>query len=230
MRDHLLGYAPSAAHAAEHEEVFEEFGCTIGSFQYPYPLGEPTRVADERRDKWAKLATPTDAVYEVVRFEKREHCNPDGSYTTRGMKDAKRGARSKRFTEQSLTDALATVFVKNSTTLADSVTKESALLKKVQSNGPGLIGYGPRIQKVAYDEAMKRANEAEAREQHMRDAARCLAGYGVALPETMNEAPEHFAGSIFVSGPIPVSQYHVLGINHDGPVVCYPQGKQLLGG
>ena len=95
MRDHLLGFPPAAEHSAEHETQLMYKGVPV-SFDYvvTYPLGEPTRLKMERREKYIQLMKAAEASErETEHFQEHEFPNPDGSVTPACMKDAKRSFR-----------------------------------------------------------------------------------------------------------------------------------------
>lgn len=75
-RDHLMGYAPSAAVSADCPDAYDE--CAIWDHTN-FPLGRPERVRQAYREcneRLQRKAAP------IVEFERKAHANPDGSFTS----------------------------------------------------------------------------------------------------------------------------------------------------
>lgn len=83
MRDHLLGYAASAAHSAELEYEFETYGETFDYQNQPHPLGTPTRIRHERAAQRVAWVNSDEGrrVRAIEYFHDKVFSNPDGTCT-----------------------------------------------------------------------------------------------------------------------------------------------------
>lgn len=132
MRDHLLGYAASAAHSAQHDEEFESCGETFDSYHVnSFPLGVPTRYRAERAAHHVAWLNSPERQRErdYVLFEKKLYLNPDGTATSAKADEAQ--ARH----AQAYNDACRALAEQ----MADAIYKTNALLRKLQENGPEVM-------------------------------------------------------------------------------------------